>query len=76
MSEGGAVFEPEAYTVDPKRLEQERGTGVFVRALYNGKMGNFDICNLDRDSLLRWLRSRGGANEWAEQCVLILLGHK
>ena len=38
--------------------------------------GSYDIATLDRDSLFRWLRSRGGSNPWAENIVAVLLGHK
>lgn len=52
-------------------------TGIFVRAIgQDGRWGSFDIAELDRDSLHQWLRSRGGENLWAENCVLILLGHE
>jgi hypothetical protein len=39
-------------------------------------MDSVDIAYLDKDSLKRWLRSGGGANELAEGVVLILLGHR
>jgi hypothetical protein len=34
-----------------------------------------DIELLDLQSLMTWLRSRGGNNEWAENTVALLLGH-
>ena len=40
----------------------------------DGKWSNADIADLDRASLDRWLRSRGGENEWAESVVRALLG--
>lgn len=62
--------------VDPERQAfGESGTGVFVRATHNGHWGNHDIVTLKRESMLAWLRSRGGRNEWAEHLVLILLGY-
>ena len=48
-------------------------TGIYVRAKFDGKMGSHDIAVLTRDSLFKWLRSRGGENEWAESVVFILL---
>jgi hypothetical protein len=69
---------PLELTVDPKRAlaEDERATGIFVRARDpNGRIRNADIVELDRASLLVWLRSRGGDNPWAEDVVGILLGH-
>lgn len=60
--------------VDPDRRSYA-STGYYVRARDNDKPVNADISELDRDSLIHWLRSRGGANEWAEDVVLGLLGH-
>jgi len=51
-------------------------TGVYVRAkLPDAKWESVDINLLDKISLLSWLKSRGGDNPWAEDCVGILLGH-
>jgi hypothetical protein len=71
--------------VDPKRwqmvidnpaIRDGYETGIVVRAkLKNGKIDAVDIAFLDKDSLLKWLRSRGGQNEFAEEVVLVLLGH-
>lgn len=60
--------------VDSKRLKQFE-TGIFVRATLDGKWGSYDIADLEKESLLDWLRSRGGDNPWAEDVVGILLGH-
>jgi hypothetical protein len=60
--------------VDPERLLEPK-TGIYVRAEYEGAWANADIAHLDRDSLMAWLRSRGGDNPWAENTVAILLGH-
>jgi hypothetical protein len=43
--------------------------------LPDGRVRAFDIAELDRDSLRRWLR-QGGSNPIAENTVLILLGHE
>jgi hypothetical protein len=59
--------------VDDERMGLAE-TGVFVRATLDGKWGSHDIAHLTRNSLLRWLRSRGGENLWAENTVMILLG--
>lgn len=59
--------------VDPERRDLS-GTGLFVRA-WDGRWVSTDIATLDRQSLLTWLRSRGGDNPWAEDVVGILLGH-
>jgi hypothetical protein len=51
-------------------------TGIYIRAKTpNGKYDTGDISMLDKDSLLVWLKSRGGDNVYAENCVGILLGH-
>ena len=72
--------------VDPRRWQMVRDnpeirdgyeTGICVRAeLPNGKIDSVDIAYLDKDALKRWLRSKGGNNELAENVVLILLGHQ
>jgi hypothetical protein len=63
-------------TVDPKFAHRHDFTGIPVRAKSrSGKWINADIAQLDKPSLLAWLRSRGGANEWAEDVVGLLLGH-
>jgi hypothetical protein len=52
-------------------------TGIYVRARNEaGVCSAFDIAHLDRDSLHKWLRSRGGENLYAENVVLQLLGHQ
>jgi hypothetical protein len=67
-------------SVDPARWPEKEParhvTGIYVRAsVPDGGFDSVDIWCLDRDSLMRWLRSRGGANEWAENTVAVLLGH-
>lgn len=66
-------------TILPERnlTDVQAPTGIFVRAKDpNGQWVNADIWQLDRDSLIEWLRSRGGDNPWAEQVVCLLLGHE
>lgn len=61
--------------LDPTRTGLS-GTGIYVRAKDGlDKWNSFDIADLDKESLLHWLRSRGGENKWAEDVVGILLGH-
>jgi hypothetical protein len=62
----------------PERSDIRHGdTGIYVRAQKaDESWGNADIAELDRDSLHRWLRSRGGRNLWAENVVMALLGHE
>lgn len=61
--------------VDPSRIGLGE-SGIYIRAVGpEGKWGTFDIVDLDKESLLTWLRSRGGDNPWAEDVVGILLGH-
>jgi hypothetical protein len=50
-------------------------TGIYVRAWDAGRAVSVDISRLDAPSLLKWLRSRGGKNEWAENVCGILLGY-
>lgn len=64
--------------VDKQRMNDlgdAPGTGIYVRAMDDGKWGSHDILVLDKKSLLVWLKSRGGDNPWAEDVVGILLGH-
>jgi len=60
---------------DPERMHLDDRTGIFVRAIVDGRPASVDIACLDKASLHDWLRSRGGQNEWAENVVLQLLGH-
>lgn len=60
--------------VDSSRINYGN-TGIFVRAKNGAHYGSFDICELEKDSLLEWLRSRGGDNKYAEDVVGIILGH-
>jgi hypothetical protein len=61
---------------DLGRMDRNGSTGIYVRAIVDGKPQSVDIACLDADSLLGWLRSRGGNNAWAEHVVLMLLGHR
>lgn len=76
MSNAPKPTEPEA---DPARIADPRysdATGIYVRARGPGGYDSFDIATLSYDSLMTWLRSRGGQNEWAESVVAALLGHR
>ncbi|MBN3875235.1 hypothetical protein [Nostoc sp. JL23] len=65
--------------IDPTRWankEEWEGTGVYVRATFaDGSCGVVEISHLEKASLLDWLKSTGGDNRIAENCVGILLGH-
>jgi hypothetical protein len=64
--------------VSKKRWKHSRlpATGIFVRAMLpDGSWDSVDISHLTAESLLEWLRSRGGKNAWAENVVLTMLGH-
>jgi hypothetical protein len=61
--------------VDVARLDFTP-TGIFVRAKDpSGKWISTDIVHLDKQSLLAWLRSRGGKNQWAENTIAQLFRH-
>lgn len=64
----------EELKVDKKRIGFGE-TGIFIRAKKDNKWGSYDISELTKESLLSWLKSRGGDNKWAENAVGILLGH-
>lgn len=77
----GVLREP-LYIDDARAGEQYRDlTGIYVRAKTTdtdeqpGQWVNADIAQLDRESLVRWLRSRGDGESFAESVVLSLLGH-
>jgi len=59
---------------DPNR-EHLPETGIYVRAKRDLRWDSVDISHLGKDSLLIWLRSRGGRNPLAEDTVGILLDH-
>lgn len=61
--------------IDPARKGKFETTGIYVRALDGTVWVSADIADLDRESLIVWLRSRGGDNTWAENVVAMLLGH-
>ena len=60
-----------------RQLRSDLGdTGIYVRAMdADGKIGTHDIILLDKESLLKFLRSSGGKNTMAENVVSILLCH-
>ena len=62
--------------IDPQRVGIG-STGIFVRAQDDeGRWLAADIVELDKESLLAFLKYRGGDNIWAESTCLILLGHQ
>lgn len=61
-------------TVSARRLQLER-CGVLVRARVGDEWVTADVIQLDRRSLLAWLRSRGTSSPWAEDFIGYLLGH-
>lgn len=58
-------------------MNQEKyETGIYVRALIPGDIFyTVDIGVLDKESLLEYLRMRGGSNPIAENIIGLLLGH-
>lgn len=66
----------EPLKTDPSRSNMKDATGIYVRAQSEGIWASVDIAELDTASLNIWLTSRGGSNPWAENVVLLLLGHK
>lgn len=77
MSEDVLKYVPDkAYRTENTGHRFQSDTRIMVRALTpEDKPVSCDISELDRDSLIRWLRSRGGKNAWAESVVLMMLGH-
>jgi hypothetical protein len=75
-SERVAMCWRESGEAPPLPNETPNVTGIYVRAKYHDKWGAHDIAVLTRESLFQWLRSRGGANDWAEQVVFALLHYR
>ena len=65
------------YFVDPLRCKKPPvRTGILVIGEFpDGKRDPVDISQLMLESLLKWLRSRGGENWLAEATVATLVGH-
>jgi hypothetical protein len=67
------------YALDQSRIGTFTPTGILVRAyqVVDGckVWGNHDIAYLAKTSLIDFLQSRGQKNEWAEQIVLLIMGH-
>jgi len=59
------------------RMDLVDATPIYVRALDpEGNMIAANLAQLDADSVIRWLRSKGEYSTIAEQTVLVLLGHR
>ena len=58
-----------------RRRREKMETGIFIRAQIDGKWDSVDIGDprLSDEEVFKWLRSRGGKNEFAERCVMVLL---
>lgn len=64
---------------DPKRAQANGLTRIYVRAWVgriDGPIKTADVAELDLPSLRAWMRSRGGANPWAEQAFALSCGHE
>lgn len=67
---------PQSLMIDKLRYLNYHPTGIYVRAKHvDGGFESVDISQLTKSSLLNWLRSRGGNNEWAENVVCCILRH-
>lgn len=63
---------------DKERLNHYEDVATFYVRGYNPKTEeyeNHDVAHLTKESLLRWLRSRGGRNIFAENYIMSYLGH-
>lgn len=72
-----ATERPDHRTAADREGEQLHGlTGIFDRAIgQDGRWGTYDIAELDRASLIDFVRGRGEVSTWALHIVLIMLGH-
>lgn len=60
---------------DPTRLDLPK-TGIFIKAIKDGRLQTCDIAHLDRESLFFFLKAENGNNLFAENTVMSLLDHK
>ncbi|QGJ88936.1 hypothetical protein PBI_TEAMOCIL_85 [Microbacterium phage Teamocil] len=61
---------------DPERAALADATGVYVRAQRpDDRWDSVDMAELDRESLIEFVKSRGPVTDWARDLVLLLLGH-
>ena len=53
-------------------------TGILIRAKINDKWDAYDIADsrLPSEKIIEWLRSKGGANPFAENLLLMFLGRE
>jgi len=62
--------------INPERInESEIGglSGIYIRAMTpDGKWDNADLCQLDRESVIKWTKSRKNG---ALNALLIMLGY-
>lgn len=68
---------PDHHTAADREGDQLVGlTGIFVRAIgQDNRWGTYDIAELDRDSLVDFVRSRGEVSTWGLHIILIMLDH-
>ena len=68
---------PDHHTAADREGDQLVGlTGIYDRAKgQDGRWGTYDIAELDRDSLIDFVRGRGPVTTRALHIVLIMLGH-
>lgn len=74
----GIIVMTKDLKVDPDRGSINRdlhgSTGIFIRARgLDGNYGSYDIAELDRPSLVEWVKGRDRL--WLEHLVLTLMGH-
>jgi hypothetical protein len=61
---------------DPERAVLADATGLYIRAQRpDDRWDSVDIAELDRDSLVEFVLSRGPVNDWARDIIVIILGH-
>lgn len=72
----------EPYEIDQDRLAESlvetpdtSNLGLLVRVKNGPGWDVADAYALTRESLLRWLRSRGGKNLWAENIIMDIMGY-
>lgn len=59
--------------IDPKRIESYEPGCIPIRALHEKKWGTWEVPQLDKESLIEWLKPR--SIEYHKDVIGILLGH-
>jgi hypothetical protein len=76
-TEVNARNEPLKLLIDKERKKLPTYTGIYVRAMdEDGQVMTCEIEELDKESLISWIRSRGPVSNWAVETLLVVMGYE